>query len=251
VNKIFEELPFIFGFMAFSGIVSYLAMKYATGAILKIIRALAVIGIIIHELCHLLMCIITHSPVEDVTLIKKIKSEKSEGATYYGHINVSKYRISFMQAFLISFAPLYLSFWLFFLLLNFLINNQFNPLVGFLCLITMISLVLSAAPSFTDLKMIPKAFQNDTNHSYYQIFLIIISILTTWIIVFSFNFQFIHEIFIYLIIVGFYFIFKYGFKFVLRIIQLFYRNSTDNYHRPKKIRIKRETRHHYKPKKYD
>ena len=138
-----------------------------------------------------------------------------------------------------------------FLLLNFLIYNQVSPLVGFLCLFTMISLVLSAAPSFTDLKMIPKAFQNDSNHSFYQIFLIIISILTTWIIVFSLNFQFIHEIFIYLIIAGVYFIFKYSFRFIIRFFQRFYQTSVENYHRPRKIRFKRFTRQHYKPKKYD
>ena len=237
--------------MAFSVVISYILIKYTSGPFLKIVKALAVFGIVIHELSHLLMCVITHAPIENVSLIKKIESEKSEAVRYFGVVNVHKNRISFLQAFLISFAPLYLSFWLFFSLLDFLINNQVSALIFFLCFFTMISLTLSAAPSFADLAIIPKAFQNDNNHSLYQILLIILSILTTWMIIFVFKIQFIHEIFIYLVIAGFYFTFKYSFKFTRNALKHFYRNSIENYHRPKKLRIKRFTRRHYKPKKYD
>lgn len=247
----FEELPFIFGFMAFSVIISYVLIKYTSGPFLKIVKALAVFGIVIHELSHLLMCIITHAPIENVSLIKKMESKDSEAVRYYGVVDVQKNRISFLQAFLISFAPLYLSFWLFFFLLNFLINNQVSALIFFLCFFTMISLTLSAAPSFADLAIIPKAFQNDTNHSLYQILLIIFSVFTTWLLSVVYNLQFIHEIFFYLVIAGFYFTFKYSFKFTRNILQNFYRNSVENYRRPKKIRFKSFTRRHYKPKKYD
>lgn len=237
--------------MAFSVIISYILIKYTSGPFLKIVKALAVIGIVIHELSHLLMCVIMHAPIENVSLIKKIESEKSEVVRYYGVVDVQKNRVSFLQAFLISFAPLYLSFWLFFSLLNFLIYNQFSALIFFVCFFTMISLTLSAAPSFADLAIIPKAFQNDTNHSLCQILLIIFSVFTTWLLLVAYNLQFIHEIFIYLVIAGFYFTFKYGFKFTRNILHYFYQNSIENYRQPKKIRFKRFTRHHYKPKKYD
>jgi len=248
---IFEELPFVFGFLLFSVIVSYILIKYTSGPFLKIIKVLAMLGVILHEMCHLVMCIITHAPIEKVSLIKRFRSEETGKVSYYGEVKVYENTVSFLQAFLISFAPMYLSFWVFFLLLNFLINNHVNALVLFLCIFTMISLVLSAAPSSTDLKIIPKAFLNDTNHSIYQVLLIFFSIIATWIIVLSYNLQFIHEIFIYIIIAGFYLAFKYVLKFTRDIFQHFYQNSFENYSRPKKIRFKKYTRRRYKPTKYN
>lgn len=121
----------------------------------------------------------------------------------------------------------------------------------FLCIFTMISLVLSAAPSFADLKIIPNAFRNDTNHSFYQILLISFSIISTWIIILAYNLQFIHEIFIYFIIAGFYLAFKYVLKFTRDILQHFYQNSFENYSRPKKIKFKKFTKRTYKPSKYN
>ncbi|MFX1592331.1 MAG: hypothetical protein ACFFCL_06520 [Promethearchaeota archaeon] len=237
--------------MAFSVIFSYVLIKYTSGLLAKIITALAALGIIIHEFSHLLMCVITHTPIENVKLLKKVKNEKSDEVGYMGIVNVRKHNISFLQGFLISFAPLYLSFWFFFYLLDFLIGNQVTPLIFFICIFTMISLVLSAAPSFVDLGIILEAFRNDTHHSLYQILLISLSVLTTWIITFSCNIQFIHEIFIYLVIAGFYFIFKYGFKMTRYILHSINQNWFDNIRQPKKMRFKTFTRRHYKPKKYD
>ena len=218
---------------------------------MKIVKVLAMFGVILHELCHLFMCIITHAPVKKVSLIKRFRSEETRTTSYFGEVVVYENNISFLQSFLISFAPLYLSFWIFFYLLNFLINNQVSALVFFLSIFTMISLVLSAAPSSADLGIIPRTFQNDTNHSMYQILLILFSILTTWIITFAFSIQFVHEIFIYLVIAAVYFAFKYSLKLIKTIYQLVYRNHFENYRRPKKIRFKRYRRRMYKPKKYN
>ena len=54
----FEEVPIILGFMLFSIVVSYILMKYVPQPFLKVVKALAVGGIIIHEitcLCALLL----------------------------------------------------------------------------------------------------------------------------------------------------------------------------------------------------
>lgn len=244
----FEELPFIIGFMILSVIFSYILIKYSSGAFLKIVQALAVVGIIIHELCHLFMCLITHAPIESFSLVKKFESEKTKKVRYYGEVKVHEQKTTFIQAFLISFAPLYLSFWLFFFLLNHLINTQVSELIFFICIFTMISLVLSAAPSFADLALIPKAFQNNSRHSSYQILLLGFSILTTWLIFITYDIQLIHEIFIYLGIGGFYFVFKYGFKMIGYILYSI-NSRRHKLSRPHKIRIKEFTRHRYKPKK--
>ncbi|GAG73631.1 unnamed protein product, partial [marine sediment metagenome] len=123
-------------------------IKYTPEPIAKIVKALAVVGIIIHEICHVVMCFITRSPIENVSLIKKVEFENSGKVGYYGQVNVYEERISFLKAFLVSFAPLYLSFWLFFSILGFLIDNQVTPLIFFLSILLLVSLVLSTASSF-------------------------------------------------------------------------------------------------------
>ena len=213
--------------MIFSIIISYVIIKYTPEPIAKIVKALAVVGIVIHEICHVFMCFITHSPVENVSLIKKVEFENSEKVGYYGQVNVYENRISFLQAFLISFAPLSLSFWLFFSILTFLVNNQFTPIMFFISILLLISLVLSAAPSFSDLAILPKAFSYDVDNSLYQILLIILSILTTWLTIFSFNMQFLHEIIIYLIIAGFYFVYKFGFRLARNVFYSIYEKKTN------------------------
>ena len=166
----------------FSVIFSYLLFTYI-GSQSKIIKSLAIVGIIFHELCHVFMCIITNTPRESVSLFKKVESENGTPVKYYGEVKVNEDGVTFIQSFLISFAPLYISFWVFFLLLNLLIHNQVEFLIFILVIYIMVSIVLSAAPSFADLAVIPKIFQRFPAYSLYQIFLIAISVLSTWWIV--------------------------------------------------------------------
>ena len=224
----FEEVPIIIGFMVFSFAFSYFLLKYPPQPILMVIKALAAVGVIIHEICHIVMCFLTRSPVKKVSLIKKLDFEnKSSEIGFYGQVQVYEDKVSFLQAFLVSFAPLFLCFWFFFWILQFLVNVNVNvdPLISILCIILMISLVLSAAPSISDLTIIPKAFSYDTEHSLYQILLVILSLLATWSIEVSVNFDF-HEWHIYLIITGFYFVFKFGFRLIHNIFYSLYERKT-------------------------
>lgn len=215
----FEEIPFILGYILVSVVVSYILFHYTPEPLSKIIEGLAIIGLIFHELCHIFLCIISRVPIENAVLIKKLKAENNVTSGYYGEVKVSEYKISFLQAFLVSFAPLYLSFWLFFILLNFLIENRVTPLIFFLSIFTMISITLYAAPSFADLSVIPKAFESNPSHSSYQILLIAISVLITWLLLTAYRFQPFHEIIIYLIIAGIYFVVKYSFIIIRKIFQ--------------------------------
>ena len=114
----FEELIFMLGFMVFSIVISYILLNNTPNTIRKIAQCLAIVGIVIHELCHLLMCFITNTTVKKVTLLKKIKLEEDNSVSkYFGKVEVDgEKRLSFLQAILISLAPLYISFWLFFFL---------------------------------------------------------------------------------------------------------------------------------------
>ena len=48
----FEELPFIFGFMIFSILVSYILLNHVGSPFDKIFKAFAIVGIIFHEICQ-------------------------------------------------------------------------------------------------------------------------------------------------------------------------------------------------------
>ncbi|MFX1478262.1 MAG: hypothetical protein ACFFCI_09025 [Promethearchaeota archaeon] len=242
----FEEVPFILGFMMVSVVISYLSMHYIGSPLSKIFKALTLIGIVIHELFHCLMCIITRTPIENVTLVKSEKSEKTGRIEFYGEVNVSD-RISFLQAFLVSFAPLYLSFWIFFGLLSLLINVRVNAVIFAICIFIMISLVLSAYPSSSDFKTILKAFQLDTRNSLYQFVLIGLSFLITWITIMVFELQYFHEILIYLIIAGYYFAFKYGFKISYNLLQSINRKKLERHRRIHNRSYRGYVRRKYKP----
>ncbi|MHA2281657.1 MAG: hypothetical protein ACXAC5_12490 [Promethearchaeota archaeon] len=242
----FEEIPFILGFMMFSVIFSYVAFKYTSPPFSNIVQALAMVGIVIHEICHYVMCIITRSPIEKVTLIKKLDFKEEQRLGYYGEVQVQEHRISFLQAVLIGLAPLYLSFWLFFLLLNILVYSQVDAVVFIICIFIMISISLSAAPSFEDFLMIPKVFLNDFNHSMYQILLIVLSFLLTFITLTIFDLQGFHEFFVYLIVTGFYFGFKFGFRIT---VNLLYKNRSIAKILSNRNNFKRYSRRRHNPEK--
>jgi len=242
----FEEIPFILGFMMFSVIFSYIAFKYTAPPFSNIVQALAMVGIVIHEICHWVMCIITRSPIEKVTLIKKLDFKEEQRLGYYGEVQVQEHRISFLQAVLIGLAPLYLSFWLFFFLLEILVYSQVDVVVFFICIFVMISISLSAAPSFADFLMIPKAFLNNFNHSIYQVLLIVLSFLFTFTILTVFDLQNFHEFFVYLIVTGFYFGFKYGFRIT---VNLLYKNRLIAKSLSNRNNFKRYSRRRHNPEK--
>lgn len=242
----FEEIPFIVGFMMFSVILSYVAFKYVPPPFSGLIKVFALVGIVIHEICHLVMCIVTRSPIEKVTLIKKLDFKEEQRLGYYGEVQVQRHRISFLQAFLIGFAPLYLSFWLFFFLLGILVYSQVDAVVFVLCIVIMISISLSAAPSFADLAILPKTFINDLNHSMYQIVLITLSFLLTFTTLAIFNLHEFHEFFVYLIVTAFYFGFKYG----LRITgHLLYKNKYSRELLSNRKNFRRYARRRHNPEK--
>lgn len=113
----FKELPFILGFIIISVIVSYILLTYTPEQLMIVIQAISIIGVIIHELYHIFMCLITNTRIEKITLVKKIKTKKyGRKYGYGGEVRVREPCVTLLQALLIGFAPLFLSFWLFFFL---------------------------------------------------------------------------------------------------------------------------------------
>jgi len=249
----FEELLFIMGFLLFSFLISYVLFTYTPSPLNKIVKALAIIGIIFHEVCHLLMCIITGARIEKINLLDRAENKDKESKIkygkyqYFGSIKIRENRkLTFLQAVLISLAPLVLSFWLFFYLWELILDPQINIFLFFFAVFIMVSIVLAAAPSLADVICIPSAFKQDPHYSLYQIFLSALSIITVWILVNKYQLSFIHEAITYALIMLLYYVFKYAF----RGISLIYTNrSGNNSLGDRKLNYKRYTRRRFKPTK--
>ena len=84
---------------------------------------------------------------------------------------------SFLQAFLISFAPLYISTWLAVLFFNIIFYSDFWWGIRVIAVFLLISTVIGAAPSGADITVFFRSSQFDLIYTVYQIFLIVISIL--------------------------------------------------------------------------
>ena len=197
-------------------------LKYISGPFKKIVLGLMVVGVVIHELFHLLMCLITNTPVESVNLLEKIKTEEGPGYKKYefsGKVIIKREKgMRFLQALLVGFAPLFFSFWLFFFLLDKVIHPT-NEIIFFICLFIVLSIMFSAAPSSEDLRCIPRAFSENVGYSMYQTLLLILSVLLVWLIIPVLKQPYIHEIIIYLLIGIFYYVWKYGIKMVSFLYQ--------------------------------
>lgn len=215
----FEEIIFMVGFAVFSIVISFILLKYAPNPLDKFVRVLAALGIIIHELCHGLMCILTNTRIKHISLLERAKGESKFGLRYGGRVELEDYeKLTFLQALLIGFAPIYISFWLFFFLWQQLKNPGLDVAMFYVYLFVMMSLVLSAAPSFADLLAILGAFHFDWRYSFYQIGLLILSIATVWIVLVNYQIQVFHEIVTYVAIFAGY----YGFKTVFKGIRSIY-----------------------------
>ena len=133
----FEELPFMILFLVFAASVSYLLLNSTPHPLNKGVRALGVVGIVLHEICHLLACVITNTHVANVKLIGRVRAKEVSGKKGYydygGSVTVhAEQKFSFLQSVVIGFAPLVVNFWLFFLILE----EMFNPKIDGVLFIT-------------------------------------------------------------------------------------------------------------------
>ena len=208
----FEELIFMFGFVIISALSSYTLLRFAPEPLYTIIKFFAIIGIVIHELTHVLMCLISRTPIKHIVLVEKVNrigGRKGE-FNYGGKVlldDISK--ITFLQALLVSLAPIYVSFWLFFLLLEQILLMKLDVLLFYLSIFIMVSIFLASAPSFADISMIPKTFMNNPTYSLYQTLLLGLSFGTIWLISTIYQIVYFHELIIYSMIFLTYYIIKY------------------------------------------
>jgi hypothetical protein len=238
----FEEIPFVLGFLAVSLIMSRIMYSVEYKPLKIAVQVVAIIGVIVHEISHVLMCIVTNTKINNVTLLKKVENERPSNKIYGGQVTIQPdTRISFLQALVVGLAPLFVSFWIFFFLLSELSNPNIIDIVAIFYVFLMVSLFLGAAPSTGDLSQIASAFTYDTAYSIYQLLLLVISIFSVWIIITAQQIPIIHEIVNYIFILLIYYSFKYSFIGVNRLCQWNFKNrSISNSNPIKRRRVMRQ-----------
>jgi len=239
------EEPLVFlGILIISLIVSRFLLSDNAGLFKSITIRLFFIGVIFHEFCHYFMSLVVGHVPDRIEI--KWHNEKDGSRNPRGLVKPGK-PLSFLQTFLISFAPLYLSTWLiFYLWFGVVFNPQFLPIIRVFAGFISFSLLLTAAPSSGDFRMISRAFRDDSTHSWYQIFLVILSTIILWLILATFQIYFLLDVFYYLAIAGLYLLLKFSFIGIHKTLGILH---SRDYKKPPKVRMKPFTRKHYKPKK--
>lgn len=240
-----EELFLFLIILITSLVISSLLFKNENrlGMFRPIVLRLAYVGVVIHELSHYIACLIVGIKPRHL----KIKWRDEYFGKRFPHGSVEPGKpTSFLQSFVTAFAPLFISTWLIMLTFYIFPNSDFNPIIriiaGFFC----ISLFTGAAPSTTDFNYMLYAFRRDKAHSFYQIFLVLLSGVILWTILLFTQIIFFLDVFYYLAIAGIYLSLKFSFLGIHRVIT---KLLARDFKKPAKIKFKRFTRPLYKPKK--
>ena len=237
----FEEIPFVLGFLVVSLVLSVLFFRIEFKPLKIVVQVVAIIGVVIHEISHVLMCLVTHTKIDSVVLLKKVENRGLNNKVYGGEVNIQPGpRLCFLQALVVGLAPLFISFWIFFFLLHEFYNPNTTELLAALYIFIMISLILGSAPSKGDWTQIASAFAYDIEYTLYQLFLATISIFSVWYIVATMQIPVIHEIINYVFIFIGYYLLKYSFKGVNQGVNaIFKKLSLPRYRSIKRLRRRR------------
>ncbi|TFF97005.1 MAG: hypothetical protein EU547_05565 [Promethearchaeota archaeon] len=178
---------------------------------LILLKIISIIGILIHEVSHFLMCLFTGIKPTGFHLSYR----KQEG-----NIEISNAeRITFLQGFLICCAPILIASYIAYLCVYVMFLTYFHIILKFICGIIFISILMHSRPSKQDILIFKRTFSEDPLYSIYQIGILIIS----GIIIFLINFPLPYYLsFLHYFLIGLlYIVFKYGFLAIRKIFEYF------------------------------
>ena len=116
-------MPFIVGFLVVSLVLSFLFFRVEYKPLKIVVQVVAIIGVVIHEISHVLMCFVTNTKIDNVVLLKKLENEGLSNKKFGGQVNILPPRLSFLQALVVGLAPLFISFWIFFFISSFMLSS--------------------------------------------------------------------------------------------------------------------------------
>ncbi len=201
----FDDIVIFLAFFIVSYLFTNITVCRDLGPFNTPIRILGFAGVVIHELSHAVLCILCRVPLKEF----KVRYRGELG----GHIAVKDWeRVSFMQATLISLAPLFICTWLLFWFLEVVFDasqaSLFRLISGFLC----VSVIIGAGPSNADFQQISWGFKKDPSYAMYQVLLVAISsAIAYFVLIHAFATEY-HNAINYLIIGAIYVVLKYSIK---------------------------------------
>ena len=215
------------------------------GPFRHIVNGLAFVGVIVHELSHFLICKLLGVPTDKIRV--KLLDEVTRQVNPHGSVSLKNdKKMSFMQNFMVTFAPVYISTWLFFWSLAIVLTPSFDDFIRVLAGLFCASLLMGAAPSHQDFVTMVASFKSDPRYSMYQIFLVLLSGLSVWLITTYYNIMLAFN-FLYFVIIGFlYFILKYLFRSINKLIFL---SRSEGLSTSNRVKLGAFTRKRFKPAK--
>jgi hypothetical protein len=175
-----------------------------------IINILSYIGVLFHELSHYALCILTRVPAG--RMFVRFRDGETGGVAPHGAVEVERpYQETFLQSILVSLGPLLIGTWIIYFSLIVAFSPLFHPLYRVIAGFLAFAILLASTPSGPDFRLMRLGLDNDPRHGVYQVFLLTLSILMSWVIVVVYRLFFPLEFFYYFIIIGWYVVFKYSF----------------------------------------
>lgn len=229
-------------FLAISYVIEKLVASHDLGPFKPILNILAYIGVMVHELSHFIMCLLVG--VRPTGISVKLKDRTGQ-INPNGKVSFEPHGEAFLQAALISLAPIFISTWLFFYSLELVFSETIDPLLRIFAAFFCLTLFLGAVPSTTDFHIIVIRFKEDPKYSIYQLFMVFISgVIALAVIIF---YQIIILDILYFFLVGIvYGIFKYGFMGFSRLLHTSFSHNESH---PSRSNYKKSTRKRFKPTK--
>ena len=177
---LFQDLWWFLIFFAASYLLLVLIYQTNSGPIKKIFMVLGMLGIVVHELSHWVMCKICRVKTDGIRI--KYRDQFTGEVRPHGSVGLKDFeRSSFAQEIMVGFAPLMVGTWSTLLLLDLAFTSSI-PLVQVLSFLAAVSIFLMSSPSQADLYLIRVSFSKDPPYSLYQVSLMVISMVIAHVV---------------------------------------------------------------------
>lgn len=171
------------------------------------------IGVIVHEISHYTLGVLFGTKMGKISI--GFHGTGDHRVAPHGSVDNPEFeRNTFMQTFMISFAPLFVSTFLFMFCLDIIFHVQTEIWVKSVAVLFCFSLLIGSAPSGQDIRLVRITFNKDPRYSLFQIFLVLLSGVLVWLLVDLYFINLPFEVLYYIEYFVFLVLFYYGFKFV-------------------------------------